>query len=129
MGTPDITGSYGEFSFYTSKLFAFAGEDIAGGDVHEVDVFDGVVDARLYGPDNPFLRESEKLASEFTVYLDPAEPVVKIVAGAEEVILKEGEFSEWVPVRVRDAALVRRTGADAADAPRDGALLPALGPP
>ena len=43
MGTPDITGSYGEFSFYTSKLFAFAGQDIAGGEVYEVDIFDGVV--------------------------------------------------------------------------------------
>jgi predicted AlkP superfamily phosphohydrolase/phosphomutase len=98
MGTPDITGSYGEFSFYTSKLFAFAGEDIAGGAVHEVDIFDGVVDARLYGPPNPFLRESETLTSEFNVYLDPVDPIVKIVAGSEEVLLKEGEFSEWVPV-------------------------------
>lgn len=98
MGTPDITGSYGEFSFYTSKLFAFAGEDIAGGDVHEVDIFDGVVDARLYGPDNPFLHEPEKLTSGFSVYLDPVDPVVKIVAGSEEVILEEGEFSRWVPV-------------------------------
>ena len=98
MGTPDIAGSYGEFSFYTSKLFAFAGEDIAGGEVYEVDIFDGVVDARLYGPDNPFLQEAEKLTSEFTVYLDPVDPIVKLVAGSEEIILKEGEFSDWVPV-------------------------------
>jgi predicted AlkP superfamily phosphohydrolase/phosphomutase len=98
MGTTDIKGSYGEFSFYTSKLFAFAGEDISGGDVHEVDIFDGVVDAELYGPDNPFLQKREKLTSEFTAYLDPVDPIVKIVAGAEEVILKEGEFSDWIPV-------------------------------
>ena len=98
MGTPDITGTYGQFSFYTSKLFAFAGEDIAGGDVHEVDIFDGVVETRLYGPDNPFLVEREKLTSVFNVYLDPVDPVVKIVAGDEELILEEGEFSDWVPV-------------------------------
>lgn len=98
MGTPDLTGTYGEFSFYTSKLFAFAGEDIAGGEVHEVDIFDGVVEASLYGPDNPFLREPEPLTSEFTVYLDPVDPVVKLVAGTEEIILEEGEFSDWVPV-------------------------------
>jgi predicted AlkP superfamily phosphohydrolase/phosphomutase len=98
MGTPDLVGSYGEFSFYTSKLFAFAGEDIAGGDVYEVDIYDGVVDAKLYGPDNPFLVETEKLTSDFTVYLDPVDPVVKIVAGAEEVVLAEGDFSDWVPV-------------------------------
>jgi len=98
MGTPDIRGTYGEFSFYTSKLFAFAGEDIAGGDVYEVDIYDGVVEAKLYGPDNPLLIETEKLASDFTVYLDPVDPVAKIVAGSEEVVLREGEWSEWVPV-------------------------------
>ena len=98
MGTPDLVGSYGEFSFYTSKLFAFAGEDIAGGDVYEVDVYDGVVEAKLYGPDNPFLVDAEKLTSEFTVHLDPVDPVVLIVAGSEQVVLREGEFSDWVPV-------------------------------
>jgi len=98
MGTPDVTGTPGWFSFYTSKLFAFAGEDIAGGDVYEVDIFDGVVNAKLYGPDNPLLIDTEKLTSEFTVYLDPTEDVVKIVAGSEELIMKVGEFSDWVPV-------------------------------
>ncbi len=98
MGTPDIRGTYGEFSFYTSKLFAFAGEDIAGGDVYEVDIYDGVVEAKLYGPNNPLLIETEKLASDFTVYLDPVDPVAKIVAGSEEVVLRAGEWSGWVPV-------------------------------
>ena len=98
MGTPDIRGTYGEFSFYTSKLFAFAGEDIAGGDVYEVDIYDGVVEAKLYGPDNSFLIETEKLTSEFTVYLDPVDPAAKIVAGSEEVVLREGEWSGFVPV-------------------------------
>ena len=60
MGTPDLAGSLGEFSFYTSKLFAFAGQDISGGEVYEVDIFDGVVDAKLYGPENPFLVESRE---------------------------------------------------------------------
>jgi predicted AlkP superfamily phosphohydrolase/phosphomutase len=98
MGTPDLRGTYGEFSFFTSKLFAFAGEDIAGGDVYEVDLYDGVVNAKLLGPDNPFLIETEKLASEFTVYLDPQEEAAKIVAGSEEVLLRSGEWSDWVPV-------------------------------
>jgi predicted AlkP superfamily phosphohydrolase/phosphomutase len=98
MGTPDIVGTYGEFSFYTSKLFAFAGEDISGGKVHEVDIYDGVVDAKLYALDNPFLIEPEKLTSDFKVYLDPKEPVAKIVAGDEEVVLSAGEWSGWVPI-------------------------------
>jgi predicted AlkP superfamily phosphohydrolase/phosphomutase len=98
MGTPDIIGTYGTFSFYTSELFAYAGQEISGGQVFEVDVFDGVVEAQLYGPDNPFLVEPQKVAAPFTAYLDAEESLAKIVVGDEEVILKVGEWSQWVPV-------------------------------
>ena len=98
MGTPDIIGTYGTFSFYTSELFAFAGEDISGGKVYEVDVFDNVVEAELYGPDNPFLVEPEKVTAPFTAYLDLEESLAKIVVGDEEVVLAVGEWSGWVPV-------------------------------
>ena len=98
MGTPDIIGTYGTFSFYTSELFAFAGEDISGGKVYEVDVFDDVVEAELYGPDNPFLVEREKVAAPFTAYLDPEESLAKVVVDTEEVVLAVGEWSDWVPV-------------------------------
>ena len=98
MGTPDLMGGYGTFFFYTSKLFAFAGEDIGGGEIHEVDVIDGVVEASLYGPPNPFLIEEEDIESSFVVYIDPVDPVAKLVAGTEERILREGEWTDWVPV-------------------------------
>jgi len=98
MGTPDIIGTYGTFSFYTSELFASAGKDVSGGEIYEVDVFDNVVEAELYGPDNPFLIESEKVTVPFTAYLDPEESLAKIVVGDEEVILEVGEWSDWVPI-------------------------------
>ncbi|MFQ5791768.1 MAG: alkaline phosphatase family protein [Acidobacteriota bacterium] len=98
MGTPDLIGTYGTFSFYTTELFAFAGEDISGGEVYELDIYDNVLEAKLYGPDNPFLVKREKVTADFTVYLDPDEPVAKIAVGDEERILAEGEWSDWVPV-------------------------------
>jgi predicted AlkP superfamily phosphohydrolase/phosphomutase len=98
MGTPDILGTYGTFSFYTSELFAFGGEEVSGGDVYEAWPEDGVVEATLYGPENPFLVEPEKLAVDFQVYLDPVQPVAKLVVGDEERVLQEGEWSDWVKV-------------------------------
>jgi len=97
MGTTDLLGTTGTFSFYTSELFAFAGQDITGGEVYEVDAFDNVVQAKLHGPDNPFLREPEKVTADFTVYLDPEENVAKLVLGDEERLLQVGEWSDWVP--------------------------------
>ena len=97
MGTPDITGNPGWFSFYTSKPLSAADRDISGGEVHYVEPDDHVVRATLYGPDNPFFVEPEKLTTAFSVYIDPARPVAKLVVGDEERILQVGEWTGWVP--------------------------------
>ena len=39
-----------------------------------------------------------KISAPFTVYVDPDEPVAKIVVGGEERVLKVGEWSDWVPI-------------------------------
>jgi predicted AlkP superfamily phosphohydrolase/phosphomutase len=98
MGTPDILGSYGTFSFYTEDLAAFEDADISGGEVFPVTVREHQVKSFLEGPRNPFLVRPENVKAEFTVYLDPARPAAKIVVGDEEVLLEEGGWSGWVPV-------------------------------
>ena len=47
MGTPDVLGTYGTYSFYTSVLFPFPGKTISTGKVYEAwpDEIDGVVRA------------------------------------------------------------------------------------
>lgn len=98
MGTPDLLGTYGTFSFYTSELFAFQGEDLAGGKVYEVWEEDGVVEGELHGPKNPFLAKPKEVTTPFKVYVDPDEQRAKLVVGDEERVLEAGEWSDWVPV-------------------------------
>jgi len=98
MGTPDILGTYGTFSFYTSEPYAFAGRTLAGGVVYPVDIYERVVRAAIEGPVNPFLVKPEKLRAEFAAYIDSGEKFVKIVAGDEERLLAVGEWSDWVPI-------------------------------
>ena len=98
MGTPDILGTYGTFSFYTSELFF--DREISGGEVHEAWPEEGIVRAQLFGPDNPFLAEKEKTTADFEVHIDPEQPVAKLVVGDEERVLKVGEWSDWVPVEL-----------------------------
>jgi hypothetical protein len=98
MGTPDALGTPGTFAFYTSELFAFEGEEISGGRIYPVDLIDDVVEARLYGPDNPFLAEPRPLSVDFTVYVDAGQSVAKLVVDAEERVLQVGEWSDWVPI-------------------------------
>ncbi len=97
MGTPDLLGGYGTFSFFTSAPSAFAGRDIAGGRVSTADPEGGVVRGVLRGPDNPFLVKRTKLEAKFTVYVDPVEPAAMLALGGEERVLHAGEWSDWVP--------------------------------
>lgn len=96
MGTPDILGGYGTYSLFTTAPERFA--NASGGDIVRAEVRRGVFRGSLRGPPNPLLIEPEDLRSEFTVYLDRARPVAKIVIGDMEMILREGEWSDWVPV-------------------------------
>ncbi|MCP4658168.1 MAG: hypothetical protein GY856_22380 [bacterium] len=97
MGTPDLLGTYGTFSFYTSDIYA-SRREVTGGEIYEAWPEDGVVEAALYGPDNPFLVERERVSTDFRVYLDPGEPIAKLVVGDEERILGVGEWTDWVPI-------------------------------
>ncbi|HME68898.1 MAG TPA: alkaline phosphatase family protein [Myxococcota bacterium] len=101
MGTPDIIGSYGTFSYYTSDPGAFNGKDVSGGKVYGVTASGGVLKGTLYGPKNPFLVKFQDASTGFTVYIDAQEPVAKIVVGDEERVLKVGEWSDWVPVTLK----------------------------
>lgn len=105
MGTPDLLGGYGIFSFFTSEPFAFGGKSLSGGVVVPVDVADGVVRASIEGPENPFLIKPQKTASEFVCYIDETRRYVKLVAGGEERLLKVGEWSDWVPLELELAPL------------------------
>lgn len=98
MGTPDIKGSPGEFSWYTSVLFAFSGRDISGGEVFEVWEEEGVVEGYIEGPPSPFKTDGKETRVELKAYVDPKDDVVKLEIGDEEVVLEAGEFSDWVPV-------------------------------
>ena len=103
MGTTDLKGGSGSFSFYTSRRFRFRGQTLDNGDAYEVEVIDNAVNADLVGPDNPFRVPDENgnvepAVAPFTVYIDPEDPVVKLVVGDEERVIGVGEWSDWVPI-------------------------------
>lgn len=117
MGTPDIVGSLGTFSFYTDHRRDYP-PLVSGGEIYDVAVQSNRVDALLYGPPNTFRRfpskeslelqekgrdvtvqfENPKMTQPFTAYIDPKAAAAKFVVGDQEFILKEKEWSDWVHV-------------------------------
>jgi predicted AlkP superfamily phosphohydrolase/phosphomutase len=112
MGTPDLLGTYGTFSFYTDSPPS-GYEDMSGGDIFPISINHGKFTSRIYGPNNDFLdvkeieakkgrrmRSREKQSSiEFTVHVDRDNPVARIDIQGQQILLKAGEFSRWVELK------------------------------
>jgi predicted AlkP superfamily phosphohydrolase/phosphomutase len=110
MGTPDVLGTYGTFSLFSSAPGPLADRTLSGGRVYPVDVVNNVVRSELVGPDNPFRAPAEKVRAPLTVYIDPQQGTAKIVAGDEERVLQVGEWSDWVPIEFPLMPLQRLRG-------------------
>jgi len=98
MGTPDLRGTYGTFTFYTDDPTAAAGA-VEGGEVVQVEVKNDRVTTNLIGPDNTFLKNAPPSTEPFTVDIDPLEPVARIRLQDQKFVLKEGEWTGWLPVQ------------------------------
>ena len=97
MGTPDLRGTYGTFSFYTDDPTGVAGA-VEGGQVIPVQVENSQVISKLIGPDNSFRKGSPAATEPFSVAVDPLESVARIAVQDHEFVLREGEWSDWVKI-------------------------------
>ena len=98
MGTPDLLGSYGRFRYYTTEPKEIQ-EVIGGGEVHLVYVIGNRIEAKLPGPINTFKKDRPEAEIDFKVFIDPQNPVAKVVIQDQEFILGEKEWSGWKRVR------------------------------
>ena len=97
MGTPDLRGTYGTFTYYTDSPTATSGA-VEGGQIVPVEVQNSQVTAQLIGPDNSFRKGAPPATEPFKVSIDPLEPVARIAFQDQEFVLREGEWSRWTPV-------------------------------
>jgi predicted AlkP superfamily phosphohydrolase/phosphomutase len=98
MGTPDLRGTFGTFAFFTDRE-EWANRRVTGGEIFPVRVENHRTTLRLPGPVNPLRREQPETHLNIDVFVDPVEPVARFDVGERRVILKQGELSEWIPIR------------------------------
>lgn len=127
MGTPDILGSLGTFSYYTDSPPANASA-ITGGVVRPVEVVNHRVTAQLVGPANTFRRfpvdagrprgrdseieyENPDLTVDFEVLLDPDAATAKLIVQDQEFVLNEGEWSDWIGIEFEAVPFLVDVGA------------------
>jgi predicted AlkP superfamily phosphohydrolase/phosphomutase len=98
MGTPDLQGTSGTFTLYTDAPEWKAGT-VSGGIIERVTLRDGVAHGSITGPPNSLLKTSPNATTDVEVVVDPQNPVALVRVGDGRLLLQQGEWSEWLPVR------------------------------
>ena len=99
MGTPDLRGTPGLFSFYSDDP-ALRGGSVPGGTLYPVRALRQRVRAELEGPANELVAGTPPARASFTLSLDrdPTHAVAEIEIGGARALLNVGEWSDWLPV-------------------------------
>jgi predicted AlkP superfamily phosphohydrolase/phosphomutase len=96
MGTPDLRGTEGTFSYYTDDP-AGTSRDVPGGLIRRIALSGGHADLRVEGPPNPLRRDHAYAAVQLSVDVDPDRPYARLQTGAAAAIVREGGWSGWLP--------------------------------
>jgi predicted AlkP superfamily phosphohydrolase/phosphomutase len=102
MGTPDLRGTQGTFAYYTDD----PGVDeaaVPGGRILRAEVSEGHAELGIEGPPNSLRRDHQYAKVTLTVDIDPEQPYARLASGDARAVVREGEWSEWMPV---DFALI-----------------------
>lgn len=97
MGTPDMLGSFGTFTYFTDDP-SETRHSVSGGRIVTVKRNGGRVQTAIEGPPNTFRKDREPVAVDITIDIDPERPVARIMVGDQPIVLQEGDWSEWVPL-------------------------------
>ncbi|PIV85036.1 MAG: hypothetical protein COW52_04400 [Nitrospirae bacterium CG17_big_fil_post_rev_8_21_14_2_50_50_9] len=108
MGTPDMLGTMGTFSFFTNRPVDKTTE--TGGRIQEVEIRNNTVEAGIEGPNNPYKKGEVKLTVPFKVYMDPASETIELRLQDQSLFLKRGDWSRWVKVRFEFMPMMNATG-------------------
>jgi predicted AlkP superfamily phosphohydrolase/phosphomutase len=98
MGTPDLRGTFGMFTFFTDEN-SQKSRTVPGGEVVRVDLQNHAATLRLQGPDNSLRNDKAPTYVEIRAHVDPDEAVARFDLGDKQILLREGEWSDWIQAR------------------------------
>lgn len=98
MGTPDLLGTFGTFAFFTDHARHEPGV-VPGGEIFRAAVDGGRAILRLPGPANSLRKDQAPTFLDLAVHVDPEHQVARFDIDGRQIVLREGEWSAWIPVR------------------------------
>ncbi len=94
MCAPDLKGSQGTFSFYTSDEAKIQKRE--GGMNIPVFLDGNTIKTYISGPENTMLKNPEEIKLPLSITLDKAKKKTLLEVSGQKIHLKEGTFSDWI---------------------------------
>jgi predicted AlkP superfamily phosphohydrolase/phosphomutase len=95
MGTPDLLGTLGTFTFFTDDPIELA-RSVPGGRIVKAQISNGRATFAIEGPPNPLRKDHAVAAVAMTLDVDPVNNVARITFGDQAVLIHQGEWSGWL---------------------------------
>ncbi len=104
MGTPDLLGTYGTFQVITSGT-DFKPDAVKGGIAQVAHKRGHEWHSQIDGPPSPFSNSGKPLQVPVKVAVGADGKTAVLTVDQTDVVLKQGEWSHWVPVAFNPGAL------------------------
>jgi predicted AlkP superfamily phosphohydrolase/phosphomutase len=95
MGTTDLLGTFGTFTFYTDDPEEIS-RSVSGGRIVKVPVFQNRAVLQVDGPANSLRKDHRVSSVDLTVDIDPHSPAARLSVEDSMAVLREGEWSPWL---------------------------------
>ena len=105
MCAPDLKGSQGTFSFYTSDEDKVI--DREGGMNILVKMKGSRIDTYISGPENTMLKEPEEMKLPLAITVDKNRKEATLEVSGQKILLKEKTFSDWVQITFRPGLWIK----------------------
>ncbi len=95
MGTPDLDGTLGTFTFFTDDIEEVS-RSVSGGNIVKMHLTDGHAALELQGPPNALRTDHAATTATLLLDVDPEHAAARLESGDDVQVLKEGEWSSWM---------------------------------
>jgi len=99
MCAPDLKGSQGTFSFYTSNPEKIKKRE--GGVAIPLEVKAGRAETYISGPENSLLKKPVDIRLPLNIMVDPERQEARVIVAGQTLALKQGVFSPWIRLTFR----------------------------
>jgi predicted AlkP superfamily phosphohydrolase/phosphomutase len=95
MGTTDLLGTFGTFTFYTDDPEEIS-RSVSGGRIVKVPMFQNRAVLKIDGPANSLRKDHRTSSVDLKVDIDPQNAAARLSVNDSMAIVREGEWSPWL---------------------------------